>query len=248
MLRSAQSIMGYHIECLDGRLGVVSDLYFEANHWAIRYLVVNPRPLLPGRKVLIPPAAASQPDWSTKSIPLNYTREQVENSPDIDADKPVSRQEEANLHHYFQWVPYWGPAATGAQPLAAPVERADMEERAQAEQPGDPTLRSFAEVCGYTITAQDGEIGHVEDMIFEDEDWLFQLFVVDTRNWLPGKRVVLDTEWIWRVDHSEHAVHIDLQQEAVRSAPEYDPAQAVNEEYQQQLYDYYGRPKQRASE
>lgn len=81
MLRSAKSIMGFQLECLDSALGAVKDLYFHDGVWAIRYVVADPMPFLPGRKVLIPPAEMQQPDWHARAIPVNLTRDQVRNSP-----------------------------------------------------------------------------------------------------------------------------------------------------------------------
>ncbi|MFO7973337.1 MAG: PRC-barrel domain-containing protein [Candidatus Hydrogenedentota bacterium] len=247
MLRSAKSIVGFQLECLDGTLGAVKDLYFHDDVWAIRYVVVDPQPLLPGRKVLIPPAELQKPEWSGSSLPVNLTREQVETSPPIEAHRPVSRQEEAELHRFFQWIPYWGPAGTASQPLAVPLEEKEEENPAEATREGDARLRSFDEVSSYGVSALDGEVGHIEDMILDDDAWLFQMFVVDTRNWLPGKHVVLDTEWIGRIDHTEKMVVVDLKRDVIKDAPEYDPADPINEEYERRLYDYYGRPKNRAN-
>lgn len=247
MLRSAKSIMGFQLECLDSALGAVKDLYFHDGVWAIRYVVADPMPFLPGRKVLIPPAEMQQPDWHARAIPVNLTRDQVRNSPPIGMDRPVSRQEEAELHRFFQWVPYWGPAGTASQPLAVPVENKEKTDPKEATRKGDARLRSFQEVSGYGISALDGDIGHIEDMILDDGRWLFQMFVVDTRNWLPGKHVVLDTEWIGRIDHTEKEGITDLKRDVIKNAPEYRPTDPINEEYKHQLYDYYGRPKNRAN-
>lgn len=40
----------------------------------------------------------------------------------------------------------------------------------------------------------------------------------------------------------EGQVEVDLDREAVKHGPEYDPALPVNREYEARLYDYYGRP------
>jgi len=100
---------------------------------------------------------------------------------------------------------------------------------------------------GFQLDCLDRDVGHIEDMIVDNKRWLFQIFVVDTRNRLPGKHVVLDTEWIGNIDHTEKIVVADLKRDVIKSAPEYRPADPVNEEYKHQLYDYYGRPKNRAS-
>lgn len=128
-----------------------------------------------------------------------------------------------------------------------PVENKEKTDPKEATRKGDARLRSFQEVSGYGISALDGDIGHIEDMILDDGRWLFQMFVVDTRNWLPGKHVVLDTEWIGRIDHTEKEGITDLKRDVIKNAPEYRPTDPINEEYKHQLYDYYGRPKNRAN-
>jgi hypothetical protein len=65
------------------------------------------------------------------------------------------------------------------------------EQRAEKDQVGDMHLRSANNVAGYYIEATDGEIGHVEDFIIDDETWEIRYMVVDIRNWLPGKKVLI---------------------------------------------------------
>ena len=81
--------------------------FFDDKTWAIRYLVVDTGTWLPDRQVLISPIALGQPDWEGQFFPVKLTTEQVRNSPDIDTDKPVSRQQETRLHTYYDWPVYW---------------------------------------------------------------------------------------------------------------------------------------------
>ena len=67
--------------------------------------------------------------------------------------------------------------------------------------------------------------------------------VVDTRNWLPGRKVLVSPDWVDAVDWSERKVHVGLTKEGVENSPEFDPNAPVNRRYEEMLYDYYGRPK-----
>jgi hypothetical protein len=107
----------------------------------------------------------------------------------------------------------------------------------------DPHLRSAEEVRGYHIQATDHEIGHVEDYIVDDVSWSIRYMVVDTRNWLPGKKVIISPSWIGFVDWCNRSVEVLLTREEVKESPEYDPLTPVNREYEVRLYDFYGRPK-----
>jgi hypothetical protein len=109
---------------------------------------------------------------------------------------------------------------------------------------GDPHLRSAKEVTGYRIHANDGEIGHVEDFIVDDQTWTLRYMIIDTSNWLPGSRKVLvSPTWIDSVDWLENKVDMDLTVDQIKQGPEYDPSEPINRTHEVRLYDFYGRPK-----
>jgi hypothetical protein len=234
MFRSVKSLYGYTIQARDDDIGKVHEFYFDDELWTIRYLVVDTGGWLLGRHVLLSTVAAGQPKWEKQTFPVVLTKEQVEHSPPISTDKPVSRQMEESLHSYYHWVPYWSGA--GIAVTAAAAEREKRE-------PRDPHLRSTRQVTGYHLHATDGEIGHVEDFIVEDETWVIRYMVVNTRNWLPGRSVLVSPTWVDRISWAGRLVYLDLDRETIRNSPEFDPSAPVNREYELRLYDYYGRPK-----
>jgi hypothetical protein len=225
----------------------VKDLYFDDHAWTVRYLVVDTGTWLPKRKVLISPESAGEPDWSAACIPLELTTKQVEGSPSVQSDKPVSRQHEQALSSYYDWSAYWIPGAVPAMgtmmPAGGPMVSAEGKAKPRSEPQGDPCLRSVKEVIGYHIHASDGEIGHVEDVIAETDDWIVRYLVIDTRNWLPGKKVLISPAWVDRFSWSEGEVHVLHSRQAIKDAPEFDPKAPINREYEVRLYDYYGAPK-----
>ena len=98
-------------------------------------------------------------------------------------------------------------------------------------------------MIGYKIHAEEGQIGHVEDFIVHEDDWAIRYMVVDTRNWLPGRKVIIPPDWIKDISWMDSEVLVDVSKEVVKESPEFDPAAPVNREYETRLYDYYGRPK-----
>jgi len=246
MLRSLKEIEGYRLDATDGELGRVKDFYFDDHAWVIRYLVADTGDWLPKRKVLISPEAAGEPDCSGRIVPVSLTTRQVERSPSIDADKPVSRQHEEQLAAYYNWPMYWSPVgipAAGMMPPGVVLRKPTEGKPAGGEEGGDPDLRSVREVIGYNIHAADGEIGHVNDFIADTEGWAIRYLVVDTRNWLPGKKVLLAPSWIERVSWSQRQVQVVPTREAVKGCPEFDPSTPINRQYEERLYDYYGVPR-----
>ena len=262
MLRSLNKITGYTIiDAAHEPVGQANDFYFDNKTWTVRYLVVDTGVWLPGRKVLIAPTALGQPDWGGGvSFPINLTKEEIENSPPVDTDKPVSRQVEMDVVSYHDWPAYWedvsfmeagmvgmNPAGYLSRMNQASSEEqaqvAELEELARTETVTEPYLRSVNEVIGYYIQARDGDIGHVEDFIVETETWAVQYMIIDTGNWLPGKKVLIAPHWVQAIDWNETKVFIDLTQHTIEKSPEYDPSEPVNRDYENRLFDYYGRPK-----
>jgi uncharacterized protein YrrD len=257
MLRSVKELTGYKILATDGEIGSVHDFYFDNQNWVMRYLVVDTATWLAGRRVLLSPAAINQPQWQEQVLPVSLTQAQVKNSPDIDTDKPVSRQQESELYTYYNWSPYWDAdslfplGAVGlypvVQPSSLPVSNPAGEEAELiakvAQEEGDPHLYSIKEVIDYYIHARDGDIGHVEDFLIDDETWAIQYMIVNTGNWLPGKKVLVSPSWIKTMSWTEKTVYIDLLRETIEKSPAYDPAVPIDRQYETELYDHYDRPK-----
>lgn len=243
MLRSAKSLRDYHIQATDGNIGRIKDFLFDGKEWVVRYAVVDTSEWLAGRKVLLIPGILGSPSTEGNLVPVELTREQVHNSPPIDAAKPVSRQNEVDLFEYYGWSPYWGAGHGGfTRPVARAID-AEQREASGISPPGDPNLRSMREVDGYAIEAVDGAIGHMEDFILDDEQWQVRYLVVDTRTWLSGRRVLVSPEWADAIRWQDRVVRVELTKEQIQDSPAYDPRQPVNRQDEVHLYDYYGRPK-----
>ncbi len=247
MQRNVKSLIGFTMGATDGEIGKVVEFYFDDHTWTIRYLILNTGGWLLGRKVLISPTALREPDWKNKIFPVNLTKEQVKHSPDIDTEKPVSRQQELALYNYYEW-PYGDPVGAGFYGgmgmLGMAETRVPLEEnlaiRNKEGQNGDPHLRSTSEVIGYRIHATDGEIGDVEDFIV-DENWKIRYLVIDTGNWFPGKKVLISPEWIQDVNWATSSVYVDVPVAAVKNSPEYDHSKPVQEPYETDLHQHYGK-------
>ena len=164
MLSIAKTLKGYKLHGLDGEIGRVKEFYFDDRHWTIRYLVADTGNWLSDRQVLISPYALGAVNKEEQRIAIDLTKKQIEDSPSLSSDKPVSRQFEEGYVEYYGWPVYWsGPYAWGPSPYMVrdPKQR---RERSHGEKAWDPHLRSTHDVSGYHIQATDGEIGHVEDL------------------------------------------------------------------------------------
>jgi sporulation protein YlmC with PRC-barrel domain len=250
MLRNVKDLRGYAIRATDGVIGKVDDFFFDDEDWGIRYLVVDTGRWLSGRKVLISPIALGHAGWMGRQLPVALTRAQVERSPDIDTRKPVSRQHEAQYFGYYGYPYYWGGAGLwgmGAYPGDLTTQDR-IEEDLKAHGPhttptaDDCHLRSSNAVIGHHITARDGDIGHLEDLLVDDHNWAIRYLVVNTSNWWGGHRVLVPPQWIEDVSWSEATVSVDLTRQAVKDAPPYNSAAELDRQREQALYEHYGRP------
>jgi hypothetical protein len=245
MLRKASELKNYRLAARDGEIGRVKDFFFDDQHWTVRYLVADTMTWLTGRRVLISPAALGPVHEDAKNLEVRLTKEQIEQSPRMEEDEPVSRQHEVAYWRHYGWPMYWqGPMLWGAAPYPGPYlagqDAADpLDPGSQME--GDPHLRSVNEVTGYYFHATDGDIGHVEEFILDDSDWAIRYVVLDTRNWWPGKKVLLAPAWIGTVDWANSKVHLNVTRETIQRAPAFDPDTAITRDYEEQLHRYYAR-------
>jgi hypothetical protein len=97
MLRSLSAMLDYYVSALDGVQGTVADFLFDDESWIIHYLVVETGSPLGKRRVLILPFAAGMPDWELKRLPVLLTSEQIRTSPPLEADMPISLQQQSGL-------------------------------------------------------------------------------------------------------------------------------------------------------
>lgn len=259
MLRSMKDLDSYMISATDGNVGHVKDFLFDDHAWVVRYFVVETGTWLSSRKVLISPIAVHDSEWSEKTLPVWITMEQVRNSPDVDTDKPVSRQYESDYLGYYGYPYYWdgeGLWGGGMYPYAMfpghvingaaigglrDVDRAYASAQKNRHQNDDPNLRSCNAVSGYRILTNDGGIGHVSGFLVDDSTWALRYMIVDTSNWWLGHKVLIAPEWIDEVSWTDQTVSIDLNRQAIRAAPAYDSSVQLSRRLERNLYHHYNR-------
>jgi hypothetical protein len=246
MLVNATHLKGLEIRATDGELGTVDQFYFDDETWAVRYLTVETGGWLGGRQVLISPISIVHADWNAKRLNVALTTAQVANSPDINTHQPISRQLEAEYFGYYGYPCYWsGPYLWGpefypmgvARPTAASPQAAA---HSFGEESTDSHLRSADAVKGYYVDATDGEIGHVDGFVVDDEAWAIRYIEVATRNWWPGKKALVSPTWIERVSWTDSKVYVGLTRGVIRDSPDYLESVAITREYEDLLYSHYG--------
>ncbi|MEO8882131.1 MAG: PRC-barrel domain-containing protein [Devosia sp.] len=251
MLWTASKIKGYAIAASDGKVGTVSDLLFDDASWLVRWLVVDTGSWLAGRKVLLPTSTLGHANADRRDFSAKLTMQQVKGSPDIDTERPVSRQMETNLYGHYGWSPYWGNglymggygygSVMGSPYLGQSMGASRREKEAAEAQRDryDPHLRSAAVVDGYHIHATDGEIGHVEDVLVEEADWSIHYLAVDTRNWWPGQKVLISPRSVREVSWTDRTIDLSVNREVVKNSPAYDASTTLDRDYENRFDTHY---------
>ncbi|MEO9227628.1 MAG: PRC-barrel domain-containing protein [Devosia sp.] len=248
---TASKIKGYTVAASDGDIGSVSDLLFDDNGWVVRWLVVETGGWFEGRKVLLPTSTLGHADPLLQKFSVKLTRQQVKDSPTVDSERPVSRQNETDLYGHYGWYPYWGyglytggygyGSVMGSPFLGSgPAANSREEKTAQARRDhDDPHLRSVGAVDGYHIHATDGDIGHVEDMLVEEADWSIHYLIVDTKNWWSGQRVLISPRSAREVSWTDRKINLNVDRKTVKSSPVYDASTTIDRDYESTFDTYY---------
>jgi hypothetical protein len=71
-------------------------------------------------------------------------------------------------------------------------------------------LRHQSQFKDYAIHASDGAVGTVTDLLFNDATWLVRWLVVDTGNWLSGRKVLLPPSALAHVNYIGHQFSVRL--------------------------------------
>jgi hypothetical protein len=95
-------------------------------------------------------------------------------------------------------------------------------------------------INGYAIEASDGRLGTVSDLLFEDAGWVIRWLVVDTGNWLAGRKVLLPVSALGQPDPTLRRFPVKLTMQQVKDGPDVDTDQPVSRQIEAHVYSYYG--------
>lgn len=240
--RRTRDLSALTLFATDGHVGSVQQLYFDDRNWAVRYLLVHTGGWLSGRTVLIAPIAVEKIDDTNVSMQINLCKEQIAQAPTIEETWPRHRHYADTYETYVRCAPYWQlgstvwerPAFYADSLMTRSNEPLDLESSEQSH------LRSSREITGYGILARDGQLGHVGDLIVDDNDWVVRYIEVNTRNWLPGKKVLVQAGRIKQIDGTKRSMMMSLTKHAIQSAPACNATGMITPDYELQLFKHYG--------
>ena len=201
MLCDLKGLIGSPVVATDGEMGSVRTFLFDDQSWKVRYLVVDVGNWLKRRDVVLPITALEKPDWANKTCCAHLTKEQVRNSPDVDAEMPVSRQQEIAMRDYFGPLACWVDSEFGLSPMPTgmkyPLHTAEVRH-----------LRSASHMLGYHVWATDGDFGILEGFVMDEASWHLGYLDVKSGDWLRNRSVLVPTRWVQSVSWADFRVNL----------------------------------------
>lgn len=229
MLLNIKALYGHQLAASDGTIGHIKDFYFDDHSWVIRYLVADTGSWLSGRQVLLSPHAFGRLDPTAKTLAVNLTRKQIEESPSIESHQPVSRQYEVDYYRHYGWPAYWNGAAMwgfGGYPVLTPPLHEEIEANQKHHHRDEKHLQSTKAVNGYAIHATDGQIGSLSDLIVQDRSWAVADLAVEAGHWYAGKEILIPTTTVSRISYETSEVFVNLTKSALQHTAKHDVVKA----------------------
>ena len=216
MLRRFSELRGTVIQAKDGDAGFVDDLYFNADSWVVRHIGVAVAEAPFGRLAALPSAFVLRVrpgGLLPRAVRIDLTRQQLQDLPDVARDPLTAGR-----------VRLGAPEDLGRRGPFSPQSGALASSQAAAvEEIREQELLSGAAVSRYRTTAQDGGVGRVKDLVYDDRTWRICYLVVAPRKWWPRKGVLIDVRDVGAVDAAGRRVRLKLIRDEIRRAREYDP-------------------------
>jgi hypothetical protein len=222
MIRSIKQLYGDKLDASDGQIGHVKDFLFTDQDWAVRYVVVDTGSWLSERLVLLSPEAFTNFFKEGDRLLVHLTRAQIEQSPAIEAHKPVSRQQEEEFNRHYGYSNYWNEGAAwglGVYPMTAPMPI--PMERPVRHGGDDPHLRSTQALGGYRIQTGEDALGHLTDFLIDDKTWTIRYLIGTTGNWFGGKEIVISPRDVERISYDESKISVRATKDVIQTSPDY---------------------------
>ncbi|MDN2580082.1 PRC-barrel domain-containing protein [Aquibium sp. ELW1220] len=101
-------------------------------------------------------------------------------------------------------------------------------------------LWNASSLTGYTISTTDGEIGAVDDLLFDDQDWTIRWLVVDTGSWLSGRKVLLPPAACAEPVPATRLLNVGISRQKVKDSPAIDTDAPVSRVQENDVFGHYG--------
>jgi hypothetical protein len=103
-------------------------------------------------------------------------------------------------------------------------------------------LQSIKQLHGIKLGAADGDIGHVKDFYFDDQNWAVRYLIADTGDWLPGRQVLLSPHAFGSLHQDGNVLCVKLTRKKIEDSPAIELHKPVSRQHEEEYHRYYGWP------
>lgn len=247
MRRSLKELLGYSIKATDGHHGDINDFLFDGNNWIINYIHADLGTIFKDKKVIIPRMFWKNPSWINQNFEVSLSIKDIENGPLIDEYLPVSKQYEKELLKHFDLQSHiMRFQSQSVLQTAGNIHLENAFTKSVSEDyENKGSLRSFREVCNYSIRTKDGFKGKLNDLIIDDSNWEVKYIIIDLNGSIPwSRKVLINVNWIERISYPKKSIKINLNSDSLLNSKDFNPNELVNTKKVTKRFDYLGRPKE----
>jgi sporulation protein YlmC with PRC-barrel domain len=98
------------------------------------------------------------------------------------------------------------------------------------------------QICGDKLGALDGEIGHVKDLYFDDQNWAVRYLVADTGSWMSGRLVLISPYAFGDLYQGGRMLLVNLTRQQIENSPSIESHKPVSRQYEEEYHQYYNWP------
>ena len=205
MLWSMKNLDEYTILTTDGERKPLLTTLFDEATWECRYLIVKPEGFSP-TPVMIAFTAMNSPNRVAHTLPVELTAQQVKNSPTIVMNMLMTPSTQQRLNACYTLYQYW--ALSGYATSSLPVALISSPE---LPQPEATIFHDTRELLTMTVSANDGDIGTVHDLIVADDAaWAIRYLVINSNLGELGQIVWIPPELTESVNWKESRIVVDI--------------------------------------
>jgi hypothetical protein len=97
-------------------------------------------------------------------------------------------------------------------------------------------LRSLWQLYGKKLGASDGDIGHVRDFYFNDQQWAIRYVSADTGSWLSGRLVLISPHAFENLPQNGDCLFVNLTRQQIENSPAIESHKPVSRQYDEEYY------------
>lgn len=225
MLHSLNELSNYHVTATDGDIGYCKDFLFNDEQWNLHYMLVDTHRWLPGgQKVLLSTSVIDKIDPKNRIISIKIPRSDIENSPSLPTNEPISRAYEKTYQCYFDYAYFKvGPNPLDSYFMGTHIERVKIVAAPTEPESEKNHEHSVHSVEDYDMQTSDKRHGHIVDFIVNEQDWSVLYLAVDVKHWLlNSETVLLPPDKLDTVSWPEQKVFIHLPANDIEKLPVYN--------------------------